>query len=69
MNGNEPDRLRHVPPIAKHPPVRLNPTFEVDVAWPMIFKPRTAVVPKPLPEIVRAAVDVVAVEPTSFGFG
>jgi hypothetical protein len=62
VNGNaEDDADRHVPLIAKQPFVRLNPTLDVEVAWPLIFKPSTVVVPKPEPEIVRADVDVVAV--------
>lgn len=39
---------RHVPLIAKHPPVRLKPTLDVDVAWPEMFKPDRVVVPKPI---------------------
>lgn len=37
----------HVPPIEKHPPVRLNPTFDVEVAEPFIFRPESVVVPNP----------------------
>ena len=52
----------HVPFKAKHPPLRLTPTFDVDVAKPEMFKPRTVVVPKPVPEISRAEIEVVATE-------
>ncbi len=55
---------RHVPLIAKHPPVRLKPTFDVEVAWPMMFNPLTVVVPKPPNAISNADVDVVAVPAT-----
>ncbi len=49
MNGNtEDDADRHVPLIAKHPPVRLNPTLDVDVAWPEMFRPDSVVVPNPI---------------------
>ena len=64
VNGKSADDAdvdKHVPLIAKHPPVRLKPTLDVDVAWPEMFKPDSVVVPKPEPEIVRADVDVVAV--------
>ena len=66
VNGNVEDvpPVIHVPLIAKHPFVRLKPTLDVDVAWPVIFKPSTVVVPNPDPEIVRADVDVVAVPAT-----
>ena len=37
----------------------LNPTFDVDVAWARMLSPLTVVVPKPVPEIVRAEVVVV----------
>ncbi len=50
MNGNtddEPDDIQ-LPLIAKHPPVRLKPTLDVDVAWPEMFKPDSVVVPKPV---------------------
>jgi hypothetical protein len=53
-----------LPPIAKQPPVRLKPTFEVEVAWPLIARPVTVVVPKPEPAIEKAAVEVVAVPAT-----
>ena len=54
----------HVPFTAKHPAVMFHPTLEVEVAWPEILRPRTVVVPKPVPETVRADVDVVAVPAT-----
>jgi hypothetical protein len=42
-----------------------NPTLDVEVACaPEIARPRIVVVPKPLPETVRALVDVVAVPAT-----
>jgi hypothetical protein len=66
VNGNaddEPDEI-HVLLIAKHPPVRLNPTSDVEVAWPEMFRPERVVVPNPDPDIVRADVDVVAVPAT-----
>lgn len=43
-----------VPLIAKHPLVMLNPTFDVEVALPAIFKPESVVVPKPVPEMASA---------------
>jgi hypothetical protein len=43
-----------VPLIAKHPPVMLNPTLDVDVAKPEMVRPRSVVVPKPSPAISRA---------------
>ena len=45
--------------IAKHPLVMLNPTLDVDVAKPEMFRPDSVVVPKPEPEIENADVDVV----------
>jgi hypothetical protein len=39
--------------IAKHPAVRLKPTFEVDVAEPEIVRPESVVVPNPSPATVR----------------
>ena len=53
-------RERHVEEIAKHPVVMLYPTFDVEVAWPEMFNPLTVVVPKPLPEISKAEMEVVA---------
>ncbi len=50
-----------MPPIAKHPMLKLMPTFEVVVAWPEILRPLTVVVPKPVPEISRADIELVAV--------
>jgi hypothetical protein len=50
----------HVPDTAKHPAVMLNPTFDVEVAWPMMFNPAMVVVPKPSVEMERRLVD----EPT-----
>ena len=66
MNGktDDPDVDIHVPPIAKHPPVRLKPTLDVEVAWPEMFRPRTVVVPKPPSAISNADIDVVAVPAT-----
>ena len=46
--------VRHTPLIAKHPPERLKPTLEVEVARPLITKPETVVVPKPVPETASA---------------
>ena len=51
--ANDP-RVRQLPPIAKQPAVRFNPTFEVEVAEPRIERPVTVVVPKPVPETVSA---------------
>jgi hypothetical protein len=51
----------HVPLIAKHPLVKLNPTFEVEVAKPEIARPLSVVVPKPERAISRAEIDDVAV--------
>ena len=34
------------------------------VAWPVMFRPRSVVVPKPVPDTVNAATDVVAVPVT-----
>ncbi len=42
----------------------LNPTFDVDVANPEMFRPERVVVPKPEPDIENAEVDVVAVPAT-----
>jgi hypothetical protein len=42
----------------------LNPTLDVDVAKPEMFRPRRVVVPNPPSAISRAAVDVVAVPAT-----
>ena len=42
--------------IAKHPAVRLKPTFDVDVAEPEIVSPESVVVPKPVVETVRNGV-------------
>ena len=39
--------------IAKHPPVKLSPTFEVEVAEPVIVNPERVVVPKPVLETLR----------------
>ena len=41
VNGksDDADVDRHVPLIAKHPPVRLKPTLDVDVACPIMFRP------------------------------
>ena len=57
-----PDPLdRHVLLIAKHPPVRLNPTLDVEVAEPAIVRPDSVVVPNPeLETLSHGAV----VEPT-----
>ena len=38
--------------------------FDVVVAWAFILRPISVVVPKPLPDIVRALDDVVAVPAT-----
>jgi hypothetical protein len=67
VNGNaEEDALPDIqlPLIAKHPDVMLNPTLDVDVAWPIIFKPLIVVVPNPPSAISNADVDVVAVPAT-----
>ena len=53
--------LIHSPDIAKHPPLKLIPTFDVEVAWPEMFRPLTVVVPNPVPDISRAEIEVVAV--------
>jgi hypothetical protein len=60
----EPPPPTHVPFTAKQPPVRLNPTLEVEVAWPWIERPESVVVPKPPPAMEKAAVEVVAVPAT-----
>ena len=49
---------RHVPLIAKQPPERLMPTFEVVVAEPEMVSPESVVVPKPDAETVRNLVPV-----------
>ena len=54
----------HTPFTAKHPVVILNPTFDVDVAWPEILSPLTVVVPNPPPAISKAEIDVVALPAT-----
>ncbi len=33
--------------MEKHPPLRLNPTLDVEVAWPVMLRPDSVVVPKP----------------------
>ncbi len=48
---------RHTPPIAKQPPERLKPTFEVEVAEPLIVRPERVVVPKPVLETERSVVE------------
>ena len=45
MNGNVPDRLRQLPPIAKHPLVMFSPTLEVEVAIALMLSPDRVVVP------------------------
>jgi hypothetical protein len=45
--ADDPDPDKQLPLIAKHPPVRLKPTLDVDVAKPAIFNPDTVVVPNP----------------------
>ena len=47
--------------IAKHPPDKSNPTLDVEVALPEIFRPLTVVVPKPEFETVSHGA---VVEPT-----
>jgi hypothetical protein len=37
--------------------VRLNPTLDVVVAWPLIARPASVVVPKPVFETLRSVVD------------
>ena len=37
----------HTPFTAKHPVVIFHPTFDVEVAWPIILNPESVVVPKP----------------------
>ena len=61
VNGKAEPEVIQEPPMAKQPAVMLYPTLEVEVAWPMIFKPRMVVVPKPVPEISSAEIEVVAV--------
>ena len=46
--------------MEKHPVEIFSPTFDVVVAWPEMLSPRTVVVPKPVPEISNAEIDVVA---------
>ena len=48
-----------MPLTAKHPAVMLNPTFDVEVAEPEMFKPERVVVPKPVDETDRNEVFVV----------
>jgi len=43
---------RHVPRIAKQPPVILKPTLDVEVAEPLMLSPATVVVPNPVEETV-----------------
>src|SRR3990167_8184567 len=54
---------KHVLLMAKHPPVRFQPTSEVEVALPVMVRPESVVVPKPVPETVRnfVAFDVEAI--------
>jgi hypothetical protein len=49
---------RQVPLIAKHPAVRLKPTFEVEVAEPEMVRPESVVVPKPSPATVKKLVPI-----------
>jgi hypothetical protein len=58
------ESVMQLPFIAKHPPERLMPTFDVVVACPTMFNPLTVVVPKPEPAISKAEIDVVAVPAT-----
>ncbi len=51
------DPVIHDPLIAKHPPVRLNPTFDVDVAEPEMLRPESVVVPKPVADTERSVVE------------
>ena len=46
-----------VPLILKQPVVMLKPTLEVEVAEPVMLRPVRVVVPKPIPETVRADVE------------
>ena len=68
VNGKakvEPPRdaaVRQFPLIAKHPPLKLKPTFDVDVARPMMFRPLSVVVPE-LASIENAEIDVVVAVP------
>ena len=49
VNGNaKVEPPTHVPLIAKHPEVKLNPTFDVEVAEPEMVRPASVVVPKPV---------------------
>ena len=69
MNGKvelEPDPI-HVLLIAKHPPVRLNPTFDVDVADPEIVNPESVVVPNPVLDTFRNVVEAVLVTSNMLG--
>jgi hypothetical protein len=52
------DADRHVPEIAKHPLVMLNPTLDVDVAKPEMFRPDRVVVPNPVDAIDREGIVV-----------
>jgi hypothetical protein len=49
-----------VPPMAKHPVVKLKPTSDVEVAEPLMLSPERVVVPKPVFDTFRYSV----VEPT-----
>ena len=42
----------------------LNPTLDVEVAWPEMLRPRRVVVPKPPRATSRREIDVVAVPAT-----
>ena len=47
---------RHVLFTEKQPPVRLNPTLEVEVAKPLMVRPLKVVVPNPVEEIENGTV-------------
>ena len=49
-----------MPEMEKQPLLKLNPTLEVEVARAEMFNPLTVVVPKPVPEISKAEMEVVA---------
>ena len=64
---DEPDVMQ-VLLMEKHPPERLKPTFEVDVADPETVRPVKVVVPKPVLETLRnlVAFDEEATSKTGF---
>ena len=59
VREDPPLPVTQVPLIAKQPVVMLKPTFDVEVAWPMILNPLTVVVPKPPSATSNIDVEVV----------